>query len=186
MYGSQIMTRKISWSILGIFLLFPFLWEIGCTKKTVSKVDKILKADQGFQFPPGFPPDPGEAGKKTLEGIISNQDGLRDDIQRWIYARFPNEPKKRAALKQMAINYQENLLLKLDQKLLEEDIRKSSKAIACLYQVFSINDASLEREFLQAKILNTKERTMRFLEVNQWFDGMTGEGYPHDGTACEN
>ncbi|WP_345984447.1 hypothetical protein WCX49_07335 [Sulfurimonas sp. HSL-1656] len=35
-----------------------------------------------------LPPDPGEAGKETLLGIDSNNDGVRDDLERYIYHRF--------------------------------------------------------------------------------------------------
>lgn len=88
-----------------------------------------MNADKNFKFPPGFPPDPGNAGTRTLEGIDSDHDGLRDDLQRWIYARFPNEPKKRAALKQMAISFQKKLILTHDQQEMEIALRRAQKAI---------------------------------------------------------
>ena len=47
----------------------------------------------------GLPPDPGEAGKATLEGIDSDQDGIRDDIQRYIALTYPDSQKTRAALR---------------------------------------------------------------------------------------
>ena len=63
----------------------------------------ILDVDKHFNhFPPGFPPDPGEEGKKTIQGIDSDRDGVRDDVQMWIYAFVPNEPKRQMALRQMA------------------------------------------------------------------------------------
>jgi hypothetical protein len=34
------------------------------------------------------PPDPGEAGKQTLEGIDSDNDGVHDDVQRWIVLTY--------------------------------------------------------------------------------------------------
>jgi hypothetical protein len=48
----------------------------------------------------GLPPDPGEAGKATIEGIDSDQDGLRDDIQRYIALTYPDSEKTREALRQ--------------------------------------------------------------------------------------
>ncbi len=38
-----------------------------------------------------LPPDPGEAGKATLEGIDSNGNGVRDDIERWIAFTYVGE-----------------------------------------------------------------------------------------------
>jgi hypothetical protein len=31
-----------------------------------------------------LPPDPGQAGKLTIDGIDVDKDGVRDDVQRWI------------------------------------------------------------------------------------------------------
>jgi len=47
-----------------------------------------------------LPPDPGAAGKLTLSGIDSDNDGVRDDVQRWIVMTYPNSQKTRAALTQ--------------------------------------------------------------------------------------
>jgi len=37
-----------------------------------------------------LPPDPGSAGRATLEGIDSDGDGVRDDIQRFIELNYPD------------------------------------------------------------------------------------------------
>jgi hypothetical protein len=178
---------KVIQAFLLVAIHCTILVTLGCTKKSESKVDQIMNADKGFKFPPGFPPDPGEAGKKSLEGIDSDHDGLRDDLQRWIYARYPTEPKKRAALKQLAVSYQKTLFLKHDKKEMEEKNRRTAKASRCLFDTFSIDEAPLEGEFFQAKFLNTRERTERYLEIDRWFDGTNlGPSYPRDGTACEN
>jgi len=31
-----------------------------------------------------LPPDPGPAGDETIEGVDVNENGVRDDIERWI------------------------------------------------------------------------------------------------------
>jgi hypothetical protein len=148
-------------------------------------MDPIMDADKNFKFPSGFVVDPGEDGKKTIAGIDSDNDGFRDDLKRWIYARFPDNPKKRAALKQMALNYQEGLLLETPKNIRKHDLR-SSKAHACMHEVFG-EKSSIEHEFLQAKILNTKIRTRKYLEVDRWFDGMMlGDYKDENGPACEN
>lgn len=43
-----------------------------------------------------LPPDPGETGKKTILGIDSDGDGIRDDIQIAITKLIPDDPYKRA------------------------------------------------------------------------------------------
>jgi len=42
-----------------------------------------------------LPPDPGKAGKETLLGIDADKDGVRDDIQRYIYFTYPDDKKLR-------------------------------------------------------------------------------------------
>lgn len=48
------------------------------------------------------PPDPGEAGKVTLEGIDSNKDGVRDDLEREIIFLSPDREDVRRVLRAMA------------------------------------------------------------------------------------
>jgi len=166
-------------------LIFSFN---SCAKKPAS--NDVLHADRNFKFPPGFPPDPGEAGKKTLEGIDSDHDGLRDDVQRWIYARYPNDEKKRKALRQMAIS----ILRDLNPNLKDEDLaaagRRADKASKCLDEVFDTGSYKFEGytefQYLQAKALNTPQRTLQSFQLDGRYDGKDlGPSYPDDGTACE-
>jgi hypothetical protein len=170
-------------AVSAVFVVL-ILIAFQCSKKPDTKIDQIMNAERGFQFPRGFPPDPGEAGKKTLEGIDSDHDGLRDDLQRWIYARFPNEPKKRAALKQMAIVFGKELMINHDRKELIEAHNRSEKAIVCLRHIFG--SLSGEMGIVRAKVLNTYERSKRHLEINRWYDGMGFESriLPAEST-CE-
>ena len=52
-----------------------------------------------------LPPDPA-----TLAGIDSDNDGVRDDVQRWIVMNYPSSQKMRAALRQLAQDYQRFIL----------------------------------------------------------------------------
>lgn len=52
--------------------------------------------------PATLPPDPGEAGKATLEGIDSDHDGLRDDVQREVFFLAPDSERLRMGLTQLA------------------------------------------------------------------------------------
>ena len=175
---------KFALAWIGVFSLIA-VTLVGCTRKTAP--DDILHVDQHFSFPKEFHPDPGNAGKKTLEGIDSDHDGLRDDVQRWIYARYPNDEKKRKALRQMALSYQDNLRPNLKDTDLKAILLGSDRAIVCLYQIFPSNvDSTSEREYVRAKVLNTHERTEQFLRLDARFDGKTlGPSYPDDGTACD-
>ena len=175
---------------IGFLMIFAFTGLAACTRgcgQNQSEGNDVLNVDRGFQFPPGFPPDPGEAGRRTLEGIDSDHDGLRDDVQRWIYARFPNDERKRKALRQVALWYQFNI----SKEFSEQDIPKSNKqfdrALTCFMEVFGEDvDSFIDMDYVKAKFLNTFERTQRFLKNDAIFDGTTaGPTYPRDGTECE-
>jgi hypothetical protein len=47
---------------------------------------------------PCLPPDPGDAGKATIQGIDSDNDGVRDDVQRYIATAVPDSARHREAL----------------------------------------------------------------------------------------
>ena len=49
-----------------------------------------------------LPPDPGEAGKKTIDGIDADKDGVRDDVQRFIYEQWPDSERSRRVLYEVA------------------------------------------------------------------------------------
>ena len=125
----------------------------------------ILDVDRNFNFPKNFPPDPGAEGRKTIQGIDSDHDGVRDDVQRWIYAFAPNEPKKQMALRQKARYFQDSL-----QDDYNLDVRKKNdvlldRAIDCFYQSFDDQmHGYMEDLYLKAKILNTYARTVRYWE----------------------
>ena len=49
--------------ILGLLILvIGLLWFKG----PLSEADRIMNADKGFKFPPGFPPDPGEKSSTLI------------------------------------------------------------------------------------------------------------------------
>ncbi len=115
---------------------------------------------------PGLPPDPGEAGKKTLEGIDSDHDGVRDDVQRWIALSYRNgSQKQEAALRQMAIAYQRHIGG-------DESHQQLHDAADCVSFVFmsSAKDVAGGRRSYDAKgainavILNTYARTRAYLK----------------------
>jgi hypothetical protein len=172
-------------------LLLPsLLMASGCTRgcsPVDSKTQAILDADKTFRFPPGFPPDPGEEGKKTLAGVDSDHDGIRDDVQRWIYARYPTDKKKQKALTQLAQSSLFSLRGNLNSEELSDWVNMTTKAIGCLSSVFGHGPQSdIEFESTHAKVVNTFERTQLYLKNDTQLSGSTlGGNYPDDGTACE-
>jgi hypothetical protein len=134
----------------------------------------------------GLPPDPGEAGKATLQGIDTDGDGLRDDLQRHIFMRYPDSPPTSAALVQIA--------LALQRSIVSDDTPGSANAIAvelgdaldCLMHVTG-SGARSEMGELLATALNTYERTREYLAFNGRLSGLVLPLRPvsERGSACQ-
>jgi hypothetical protein len=62
-----------------------------------------------------LPPDPGPAGKLTIDGVDVDKDGIRDDVQRWIVQNWGHSPVAVKALtiyaqiKQIEVHYGDDL-----------------------------------------------------------------------------
>ena len=118
----------------------------------------------------GLPPDPGEAGKQTVLGIDSDNDGVRDDIQRYIYFTYPNEPNIRSALTQMARKSQGWFTPDLSEEAAYDISVESGTAAECLWYVGGENANEL-RKSLKAEILNTLARSRQYLEYDKLLAG---------------
>jgi methionine-rich copper-binding protein CopC len=117
--------------------------------------------------------DPGEEGKKTLEGIDVDQDGIRDDIQVWIDAEYPVEtrPSTNKGLRQLAKYFQLTLVNATDREKAMEYKVKALEAQSCLYWILGLNDAVKIRKVTQSNFNNTKERIRAHLMTEKYFHG---------------
>jgi len=124
--------------------------------------------------PPGggneLPPDPGEAGKATLEGIDSDGDGLRDDIQRYIVLTYPDSQKTRTAMRQFAIALNKAILESPDEESALINTEFMHRASECLWYIHSRQSIKMS-DFLMAEYLNTLERSKAYLEYNSMLGG---------------
>jgi len=87
-------------------LLASILLENDRNRRGMRSREKVAIS---VDLPPfnNLPPHPGFKGRKTLLGIDSDNDGIRDDIQIAITRLLPDEPHKRAALFFWFIAHQE-------------------------------------------------------------------------------
>jgi hypothetical protein len=84
-----------------------------------------------------LPPDPGPAGDATLEGVDVNGNGIRDDIERWIYLTYPHSEKLRRALIQEYFPIQ-NMIIHGHQQnrdAVYDDMYAMMRAGECLHYV---------------------------------------------------
>jgi len=134
--------------------------------------------------PTVLPPDPGAAGRATLEGIDSDGDGVRDDVQIWIETNYPNSLKIRMALRQEAITFQNYLEGFRDPDLTFINLQEHGRSIMCLFQVIGL-DAPQIRAQLKAIILNTTQRSKALFDADSHISGMI-IGLPNDlDTVCD-
>jgi hypothetical protein len=119
--------------------------------------------------PVPLPPDPGEDGKVTLEGIDSDGDGLRDDVQRWIILNFLTSLRMQLALRDTAVATQ-NALASTNSPTAQAAVEHELSATRCLVY---INGASKAYELvseLDDLILNTDQRVSAYDEYEARVD----------------
>ncbi|UJS15951.1 MAG: hypothetical protein L3J17_08455 [Candidatus Jettenia sp.] len=109
-----------------------------------------------------LPPDPGEEGKKTLLGIDTDGDGVRDDIQRYIYFTYPDDKKLRLGLTYYAKEFQGVLKDANDREAAHDHAIKMDRHVECLFYLKG-EDAVDICNALRAKILNTRERSIAYI-----------------------
>jgi len=125
-----------------------------------------------------LPPDPGPAGKKTLQGIDSDGDGVRDDVQRWIAQTYPNSQKTRAALIQRSKIMQQVLLDAADPMKSFVHAKQMSRGISCLSHILSSQFYNVLME-QKAQFLNTFARSNAWLQANYHLSGNAFKSLPY-------
>lgn len=118
-----------------------------------------------------LPPDPGPEGKKTLSGIDSDNDGVRDDVQIAIHERHPDDELAREALFQKSKSLQ--MAVEAGGAANEEMTYEAAKAIStsngCL--VRRAQNPQGESDFLSRHVVNTDERSEAYIKFNETLDG---------------
>ena len=143
---------------------------------------EALPAELTFSTIP-IPPDPGKAGKADLLGIDSDENGVRDDIDRFIVFAHPDSEKRREALKQTARSLHAYLRDSEDKTKTRENGIASDKSIDCGIHVFDgdLDAAFAADDMLRIQFLNTKERSRAYARADQQMGGYVS----NDGPASE-
>jgi hypothetical protein len=117
-------------------------------------------------------PDP-KKNDATVAGIDSDNDGIRDDIQRWINEAYSSRPNVKMAMRQIATGRQLDLLA-VDNK--EQSIIAGKKMLDsnhCLYSIVGLDDGAKLIKELDTKLLNTKDRLYAETKANSNFSGQS-------------
>lgn len=114
--------------------------------------------------------DPGEEGKKTLTGIDSDNDSVRDDVQRWINETYSFKASTKSALRQMAVSMNKSLEYSNNKNLSNQHSHDIGYAIDCLTWID--NDSFYETErLLRKNFYNTTDRIKSKIVVDANFHG---------------
>jgi len=120
----------------------------------------------------GLPPDPGEEGKLTLMGIDSDGDGLRDDIQRYIYLTYPDQTNVQNALRQLSLTFQKALNPEREAGTGRTIANEMSLDVKCLSYFVDDDEEFYEMGMKhKAEILNTYDRTRQYLTFDRELSG---------------
>lgn len=135
--------------------------------KTKFKDHAMFVVDSSLQVP--MPNS--KLNDKTIAGVDSDGDGIRDDIQRWINEEFSAQPKTKMAVKQFAMGMQLDLISATDKEQSLIAGRKMLSDLDCLIYTSGIDQAiKIERD-LKSIFLNTKERHYAEIKSNANFSG---------------
>ena len=120
-----------------------------------------------------LPPDPGAAGKATIDGIDADKDGMRDDVQRWIAIEWGHSA---IAVKQSTTLAQQYLrTVHYGDSLGKEETRKQfgatvAREAACAFglETNETQDRDAHRH-VRLQVLNTPERVQRSSDFDMMF-----------------
>jgi len=149
--------------------------DVGAGDTITSSDNFTIIHDRRIPFDPNnlsweITADPSIDGNAALEGIDSDNDGVRDDVQTFITERYPSNINSKLALRQLANAYQEALIAVSNNN--QEDVNislgKISSATQCiLFTTKNIEDTRL----IESKMMNTIERVRAYEEVNALASG---------------
>lgn len=147
-----------------------------------TTIPQTLKSSVTFAVVP-LPPDPGDAGKTTLAGIDSDNDGIRDDVQRYIVFTIPSSEKHREALKMEVKGIHNSLLAQTKEQSFQAAI-VGVRTIECLSYLGKRKEYRWKE--VLALMLNTKERILAFEAHEARINGQVIHSLPRDQerSAC--
>jgi hypothetical protein len=156
--------------LIGLFIILVIIRFFNYSKedKTNNQVLKIHSTKLSMEDVLGvnLPDDPGINADKTVEGIDSNKNGIRDDIELDVFKEYPNSLKSRAVLLQYALALQmETNQPFIDTTIATEIAREQSRAFVCIGDIVSREDSQkfdeetdILTKFIKDRMFNTEER----------------------------
>jgi hypothetical protein len=129
------------------------------------------------------PPDPGIANNSTIAGIDSDNDGIRDDIQRLIVVMYFTSPAAVADLSTY-VRALQSLILTGDEDDALQIALTRRKAAACWDYLFPTDERRTLDKF-QDTFVNTPERLRAYLDADRLLGGHVYSTIQVNAAACK-
>jgi hypothetical protein len=131
-----------------------------------------------------LPPDPGAEGRKTVAGIDSDSDGVRDDFQIYAYENIADTTKRKGALR-LGITMQAFLDNGATLTGALAAAVRMNRAIDCLYALDTAGFAATVDD-VEGKIVNTDARLRAYIKAGSWVSagGFTVSTVADNAAAC--
>lgn len=127
-----------------------------------------------------LPNDPGETGKSTIEGIDSNNNGIRDDVEIYIAVNFGYSEKLLEALNQLAISTQKGITATNMQESMDA-ANADVRSMECFRYVMGRSDFW---KSVVAQCMNTEDRIRAWNEHEKRIGGKVFPGSKNKKASC--
>ncbi len=133
-----------------------------------------------------LPPDPGLSGRETLHGVDIDNDLIRDDVQRYIFANFGSDGPFVESLNNLAISYDDLLQSRFDETLAIDSLNLLFRRLDCVDLIGGALSGDVAQELL-FEFFNTADRFYAMGEFEQQFTGkiMTINRNPTVAENCQ-
>lgn len=173
------MKKRLIISLLAFLLLTAC--DDNLNESTLTAAQKIQKMENSGELPMLETTD-------TIEGIDTDKNGIRDDIDAYIKQTYPDEAQQKA-VRQYARALQASLLVDKNDKIaVKAATNAKARAISCIFEKIpseqSRINGSIVEEILGATT-NTKQRLLEYLALNKALDG-TVISLPNGEVCDEN
>ncbi|MEK7131075.1 MAG: hypothetical protein AAB924_01760 [Patescibacteria group bacterium] len=150
--------------VLVIIRAFHF-YNLDKTNEQVARIHNT-KLTMDDVMGKNLPPNPGSEADKTIQGIDTNKNGIRDDVELAIFKEYPNSAKTRAVLLQYALALQmEVVQIVVNKETVIATIQEEDRAYLCVGEILSRSnveeydkESEKLRSFVENKQLNTEQR----------------------------
>lgn len=176
------MKKRLFVSLLSIFLLTACGEDSDQptqNESSLTSAQKIQKMEDSGELPM-------LERTNTIEGIVTNQNGVRDDIDAYIKSTYPDEEQQKAVM-QYARSLQASLLIDKDNKIaVKSAANAQAKAISCIFERIPSEQSRINGSIVEEIIgatTNTKQRLLEYIALNEALDG-TVTSLP-SGEVCD-